>query len=96
MSKGYPSDLTAAQFAWLASRLPAALPLSQPRTTSLWAIVNAIFYLLCEGCSWRGLPGNFPPWQTVYTSSTNYSYTPKSAFSRGETRCERLRSAYVP
>ena len=24
------------------------------------------FYVLCEGCTWRGLPGDFPPWQTVY------------------------------
>jgi len=29
-------------------------------------VVNAIFYLTREGCSWRGLPHDFPPWKTVY------------------------------
>lgn len=29
-------------------------------------IVNAIFYLLRTGCSWRQLPTDFPPWETVY------------------------------
>jgi putative transposase len=28
--------------------------------------VNAIFYLTREGCSWRALPHDFPPWKTVY------------------------------
>lgn len=31
------------------------------------AMLNAIFYLLRTGCSWRHLPHDFPPWQTVYT-----------------------------
>ena len=29
-------------------------------------ILDAIFYLLRSGCSWRLLPHDFPPWQTVY------------------------------
>lgn len=29
-------------------------------------LVNAILYLVRTGCSWRQLPVNFPPWQTVY------------------------------
>jgi uncharacterized membrane protein len=29
-------------------------------------IVNGIFYLTKNGCMWRNLPGEFPPWQTVY------------------------------
>jgi len=29
-------------------------------------IVNTIFYLTKNGCMWRDLPGEFPPWQTVY------------------------------
>jgi transposase len=28
--------------------------------------VNAILYLDRTGCAWRYLPGDFPPWQTVY------------------------------
>jgi putative transposase len=30
------------------------------------AVVNAILYLTREGCSWRALPHDFPPWKTVY------------------------------
>jgi len=30
-------------------------------------VLNAIFYLLRSGCSWRHLPHDFPPWKTVYT-----------------------------
>ena len=29
-------------------------------------IVNAIFYWVKEGCSWRGLPHDFPKWKSVY------------------------------
>ncbi|HWB70694.1 MAG TPA: IS5 family transposase [Egibacteraceae bacterium] len=29
-------------------------------------IVNAIFYVLRTGCSWRQLAHDLPPWQTVY------------------------------
>jgi len=29
-------------------------------------VLNAIFYLLRSGCSWRLLPHDFPPWQAVY------------------------------
>lgn len=30
-------------------------------------MLNAIFYLLRSGCSWRLLPHDFPPWQAVYS-----------------------------
>jgi putative transposase len=29
-------------------------------------IINAIFYVLRSGITWRALPHDFPPWQTVY------------------------------
>lgn len=30
-------------------------------------MLDAIFYLLRSGCTWRLLPYDFPPWQTVYS-----------------------------
>jgi putative transposase len=33
---------------------------------NLQETVNAIFYLTKNGCMWRDLPEEFPPWQTVY------------------------------
>jgi len=38
----------------------------------MWEVLNAIFYVLCEGCRWRALPGDFPAWQTVYTYFRNW------------------------
>lgn len=67
MSKVYPSNLTQAQFELLQDLIPDAKPGGRPRNVDLWAILNAIFYVLVEGCRWRGLPGDFPLWQTVYT-----------------------------
>jgi putative transposase len=37
------------------------------RETDLREVVNAIMYLLSEGCQWRALPHDFPPWSTVRT-----------------------------
>ena len=64
--RGYPSDLSDAQWAHLAPLLPPALAGGRPRTVCLRAIVNAILYLLRTGCQWRYLPLDFPAWQTVY------------------------------
>jgi putative transposase len=63
----YPSDLTAEQFALLEELIPPAKPGGRPRTVAIWAVLNAILYILVEGVRWRALPGDFPPWQTVYT-----------------------------
>ena len=71
MHKSYPSDLTPEQGELLEFLLPAAKRRGRPRT-DLLLILNAIFYVLCEGCTWRGLPGDFPPWQTVYTYFRNW------------------------
>jgi len=65
-SKPYPSDLTDAQWDILGAWIPPALPGGRPRKTDMRAVVNAIFYLTREGCSWRALPHDFPPWKTVY------------------------------
>src|SRR5262245_9592823 len=64
--KRYPSDLTDAQWALLEPLIPAARPGGRPRKTNMREVVNAIFYLTREGCTWRALPYDFPPWKTVY------------------------------
>src|SRR5438105_11700451 len=67
--KPYPSDLTDEQWALIEPLLP---PTSRrrrpgrPRKTQLREIVNALFYHTREGCTWRALPHDFPPWKTVY------------------------------
>jgi putative transposase len=64
--KPYPSDLTDAQWSLLEPWIPGARPGGRPRKTPMRAVVNAIFYLTREGCTWRALPHDFPPWKTVY------------------------------
>ncbi len=64
--KGYPSDLTDAQWQLIQPLLPAAKPGGRPRKYDLRAIANALFYINREGCTWRALPHDFPPWRTVY------------------------------
>lgn len=35
------------------------------RTTDMQEVLNAIFYLLRSGCSWRMLPHDFPQWEII-------------------------------
>jgi putative transposase len=65
-AKPYPSDLTDAQWAVLKPLLPQARHLGRPRKTGLREIVDAILYRNRNGCTWRALPHDFPPWRTVY------------------------------
>lgn len=69
-SRRYPSDSTDAEWAVLepllptpACRRPAG---GRPEKHHRRAIVDAIRYVTDNGCKWRGLPVDFPPWQTVY------------------------------
>jgi len=62
----YPSDSTDAEWQVLEPLIPPEKPGGRHREVNMREIVNAIFYLLRSGCSWRMLPHDFPPWQTVY------------------------------
>ena len=72
MSTAYPSNLTQAQFEYLSKLIPEAKPGGRPREVDLWEVLNAIFYVVVEGCRWRALPRDFPAWQTVYTYFRNW------------------------
>lgn len=72
MSKAYSSNLTQAQWELLESLIPPAKPGGRPRRVKIWAVLNAIFYVLTQGCTWRNLPADFPNWQTVYTYFRNW------------------------
>ena len=64
--KPYPSDLTDGQWAVIAPLIPRAWPGGRPRRADMRQVVNALFYRTREGCTWRALPHDFPPWKTVY------------------------------
>lgn len=62
----YPTDLTDAQWAILEPLVPAVKPGGRPLKHPRREIVNALLYVLRGGISWRALPHDLPPWQTVY------------------------------
>jgi transposase len=69
-SRRYPSDTTDAEWALIAPLLP--VPACQtsaggrPEEHSRRVVVDAIRYVIHNGCVWRALPADFPPWRTVY------------------------------
>lgn len=66
MNKIYPSNLTWEQWELIADLFPEEKPGGRPRVVSIYAVMNGILYVLCQGCTWRALPGDFPAWPTVY------------------------------
>jgi putative transposase len=70
----YPSDLTDAQWAVLEPLVPPARPGGRPRKTDVRQVLNALFYLTREGCTWRALPHDFPPWKTIYNYFERWNY----------------------
>ena len=62
----YPSDLTDEQWEVIEPMLPLIKEPGRIPVHPFREIVDAILYLDRSGCSWRQLPVDFPPWQTVY------------------------------
>ena len=59
----YPSDLTDKQWESISEYFPQG-PNSEHHKRSL---INAVLYLLDNGCKWRALPHDYPPWSTVHS-----------------------------
>ena len=62
----YPSDLSDREWVILEPLLSSAEKRARPPKWPLRHVADAVFYLLRSGCSWRMLPKEYPPWQTVY------------------------------
>ena len=63
MRQKYKTDLTDEQWAEIE-------PLFVGMRTRKWEkreLVNAVFYLVDNGCKWRNLPHDFPPYSTVHS-----------------------------
>lgn len=60
--KAYSSDLCARDW----ERLEPLLVVKRRSKWPLVEIVNAILYVLQNGCVWRDVPGDLPPWGTTY------------------------------
>jgi transposase len=63
--KAYPSDLKDKEWKRIEPFLVRGI-MGRPMKHEARELINAIFYVLQTGCSWRALPHDLPPWQTVY------------------------------
>src|SRR3954454_4620373 len=72
MRRGYPSDLTDAQWDLIKDLLPEPSGDGRPEKHPRREIVNAILHLVRSGCPWRYLPADLPPWQTAYWYFTRW------------------------
>jgi transposase len=70
----YPSDLTDLQWELVEPLLPAPKTGGRPEKHPRRTIVDAILYVVRTGCSWRQLPADFPPWETVYWYFTRWEH----------------------
>ena len=64
--KQYTSDLSDEEWAILEPLIPPAKRGGRPRSVNRREVMNAIFYVLKTGCQWANLPGDFPPYSTVF------------------------------
>ena len=65
----YSSSLTDEEWIILEPLLPQILPAKKQTRPPNWTkreILNGILYQLKNGCNWCDLPGDLPPYSTVY------------------------------
>ena len=59
----YPTDLTDSQWAVIAPLFKGMREYKYSKRE----LLNAVLYVVDNGCKWRALPHEFPAWQTVYS-----------------------------
>jgi len=62
----YPTDLTDRQWQLIEPYVPRPKPGGRPARYSRRDIVNAILYQARNGCVWRALPHDLPPYRIVF------------------------------
>jgi len=62
----FPARLNDEVWAILEPLVPANKSGGRPPKYSRRAIVDAIFYIVRQGCTWRALPTDLPHWNTVF------------------------------
>ena len=62
----YPTDLTDAQWQRIAPYVPRPKPGGRPAQYTRREVVNAILYQARNGCTWRALPHDLPPYRIVF------------------------------
>ncbi len=66
MRRCYPSDITRDQFEVIRYIFESARKTTCPKKHDPYDIFCALLYIVKEGCTWRGLPHDYPNWRIVY------------------------------
>ncbi len=64
----YPTDLTDAQWKLIEALVPRPKPGGRPSKYTRREVVNAILYQTRNGCTWRALPHDLPPYRIAFYS----------------------------
>jgi len=82
----YPSDLTDTQW----EKIAGFFPMGNKAEIHKRSLVEAVLYLVDNGCKWRALPHEYPKWSTVksfyYRAVENGTWEKAMQFMVRETR----------
>jgi len=70
--KGYPSDVSDEEWAFVASYLTLMSEAAPQREYSLREVFNGLRWLVRTGAEWRFLPHDLPPWGVVYQQTQRW------------------------
>jgi transposase len=70
--RGYPSDVTDEEWAFVAPYLALCREDSEQREYPLRAVFNALRYIVRTGGQWRYMPNDLPPWPVVYQQTQRW------------------------
>jgi transposase len=70
--KGYPSDVSDDEWAFVAPYLTLMREDAPQREYSLREVFNGLRYIVRTGAQWRMMPNDLPPWYTVYQQTQRW------------------------
>ena len=70
--KTYPSDVSDEKWSFAAPYLSLMTPEAPQRKHEVREVFDALRWLVRTGAAWRYLPGDFPPWATVYQQTQRW------------------------
>jgi transposase len=70
--KPYPSDVSDEEWAFVVPYLAWVREDAPQRTHDLREVFNALRWIVRAGASWRMLPHDLPPWETVYQQTQRW------------------------
>src|ERR687886_2637993 len=70
--KGYPSDVSDDEWAFVAPYLTLMTTDAPQRVYELREVFNGLRYIVRAGAPWRMMPNDLPPWHVVYQQTQRW------------------------